>query len=179
MFDPCEEGDSKAGFYYDLKTVVGLLYLACAAFIILLRFSALADFGVISLMFSVFLVYLDLQGVAEAIIPRYGWICSKKDFRFASAFLVISLFLIPVGNYLLTSRIAVMHPLIFLLSLVLLLLPALLGLVFALSCYMDIGHSLGYWKKDEKITQAFLKHSYFYRKIHRQKATQKNFTHAT
>jgi len=177
MFDPCEEGDSKAGFFYDLKIVVGLLYLAFAAFIILLRFSALADFGVISLMFSVFLVYLDLQGVAEAIIPRYGWVFSKKDFRFASAFLVISFFLIPVGNYLLTSRIAVMHPLLFLLSLVLLSLPALLGIAFALSCYIDMGRSFGYWRRNEQITKALLKHSYFYRKIHRLKSIRNELAH--
>jgi hypothetical protein len=174
MFDPCEEGDSKAGFYYDLKILVGLLYVISVVSVILLGLSAFEGFGVITLMFLVLMVYLDAQETVEVRVPRYGWICSRKDFRFASAFLVISLFLIPVGNYLLTSRIAVMHPLIFLLSLVLLLLPALLGLVFALSCYMDIGRSLGYWKKDEQITQAFLKHSYFYRKIHRQKGSTKN-----
>jgi hypothetical protein len=177
MFDPCEEGDSKAGFYYDLKVVVVLLVLGFCRFYYSVKIFGFSGFGVISLMFSVFLVYLDLQGVAEAIIPRYGWVFSKKDFRFASAFLVISLFLIPVGNYLLTSRIAVMHPLLFLLSLVLLSLPALLGLVFALSCYIDMGRSFGYWRRNEQITKALLKHSYFYRKIHRLKSIRTELAH--
>jgi hypothetical protein len=171
MFDPCEEGDSKAGFYYDLKIVVGLLYLAFAAFFIplfLLGFSALADFGLISFTFSVLLVYLDLQMAGEVVIPRYGWVCSRKDFRLASALLVVSLFLIPVGDYLFNSKIAAINPITFLLSLTLLSLPALLGIAFALSCYIDMGRSFGYWRRNEQITKALLKHSYFYRKIHKQ-----------
>jgi len=169
MFDPCEEGYSRAGFFYDLKIVVGLLYLAFVLFVILHGFSALADFGIVSLMFLVLSVYLNVQEVAEVVVPHYGWVFLKRDFRFASAFLVVSLFLIPVGNYLLTSGIAVTHPLIFLLSLALLSLPTLLGIVFALSCYVEVGRSIGNWKKDKRITQALLKYSYFYRKIHKQK----------
>ncbi len=41
MFDPCERGDSKAGFYYDLKILAGLLYMvfvASVAFMSLLGF---------------------------------------------------------------------------------------------------------------------------------------------
>jgi len=57
---------------------------------------------------------LDVQETVEVRVPLYGWVCSKEDFRLASALLMISLFLIPVGNYLLTSRIAAAHPLIFL-----------------------------------------------------------------
>ncbi len=169
MFDPCEECDSKAGFYFDLKIVVGLLYMVfiiSVSSLILLGLWTFEDFGVVTLMFLVLMVYLDVQETVEVRIPRYGWVCSKKDFRLASAFLVISLFLIPVGDYLLTSRIAAAHPLIFLFSLAVLLVPALLGIVFALNCYIDFGRSLGYWKKDEQIVQAFLRHSYFYRKIH-------------
>ena len=168
MFDPCEEGDSKAGFYYDLKIVVGLLYMVFVislAFMFLLGLWAFEDFGLVTLMFSVLMVYLDVQITFEVRVPSYGWVCSKKDFRLASALLMISLFLIPAGNYLLTSRIAVAHPLIFLFSLALLLVPALLGIVFALNCYLDFGHSLGYWKKDNEVVKALLRHSYFYRKI--------------
>ncbi|MGQ9506978.1 MAG: hypothetical protein ACUVTB_03845 [Candidatus Bathycorpusculaceae bacterium] len=117
-------------------------------------------------------VYLDLQETIEVRVSRYGWICSKKDYRMASAFLIISLFLIPTGYYLLT-RIAVIHPLIFILSLALMLLPFLTGTVFALNCYLDFGRSLGYWKKDEEITKTFIKHSYFYPRTYGRKAAQK------
>jgi len=64
----------------------------------------------------------------------------------------------------------VIHPIIFLFSLVLMVIPALLGLTFALSCYIDIVRRIGFWKMDKYITQALLKHSYFYRKIHKSKA---------
>lgn len=129
----------------------------------------MADFGVVVLVFLSLMSYLDLQETIEVRVSRYGWKCSKRDYKIASAFLIVSLFLIPIGYCLLTSRIAVAHPLIFFLSLALLLIPALVGMLFALNCYMGFGSSLGCWKKDEQITQAFLKHSYFYRKIHRQK----------
>jgi len=180
MFDPCEEGDSKAGFYYDIMIVIGLLYIAFVAFLIIIKgFWALADIGFVSSMFVIILVYIDVQWAAEVIVPHYGWIFSKKDFRHASAFLLISFFLIPAGYYLLTSGIAAMHPIIFLSSLVLMVIPALLGMTFALSCYIDIVRRIG-WKKDKYITQALLKkHSYFYRKIHKPKAAHKNTIHTT
>lgn len=124
-----------------------------AVFVVSSGLSALADFGVVVLVFLSLMSYLDLQETIEVRVSRYGWKCSKRDYKIASAFLIISLFLIPVGYCLLTSRIAVAHPLIFFLSLALLLIPALVGILFALNCYMGFGSSLGY----------------FYRKIHRQK----------
>ncbi|MDH7477784.1 MAG: hypothetical protein QHH17_05320 [Candidatus Bathyarchaeota archaeon] len=168
MFDPCEEADSKAGFYYDLKFVIGLLYIVFViVYVLLLDFSIFTDFTALVLVFLSLMGYLDLQETIEVRVPRYGWKCSKRDFRLASAFLIASLFLIPVGTFLLRSRIAAEHPLIFILSLALLFIPTLSGIVFALNCYLDFGRALGYWKRDEEITKAFLKHSYFYRKIFR------------
>jgi len=181
MIDPCEEGDSKAGFYYDIMIVIGLLYIAFVAFLIIIKgFWALANIGFASVnaMSVIILVYIAIQLAAEVVVPHYGWIFSKKDFRLASAFLLISFFLIPAGCYLLTSGIAVIHPIISLFSFVLMVTPALLGMTFALSCYIDIGRRIG-WNKDKYITQALLKHSYFYRKIHKSKAAHKNTIHTT
>ena len=160
------DGDLKAGFYYDLKIVVVLLYAVFVIVsVVVLGLGALADFVAISLLFVVLLFYLDLQETIEVQVPRYGWKCSKKDYRLASALLIISLFLIPIGNFLLTSGIAAKHPLSFLLSLMLLSAPFILGMAFALSCYMDFGRSPG-WKKDKEIIKVFQEHSYFHRKIH-------------
>jgi hypothetical protein len=165
MPNSCEEGDSKAGFYYDLKFVIALLYVIfVAASLVLLGLSAFADFPI--LVFLCILLYLDLQEFIEVRVPRYGWKCPKNNYKIASALLMISLFLIPVGEYLLDSKIAVRSPLFFFLLLGLMFVPALLGMIFALTCYMDFGHSLGFWKKDEEIIKAFIKHSYFYRYLH-------------
>lgn len=170
----CDEGDLKAGFFYDIKFVVGLLFIVFAAFSFLLGgLSAFSDFGVIVIVFLSLMAYLDLQETIEVQVPRHGWVCSKRDFKLASAFLLVSLLLTPIGYYLLSSEIAAKHPLTFLFSLALLLVPTLLGIAFALNCYLAMGRPLGYWKKDEEIAKALLKHSFFYPKTYGRKATQK------
>lgn len=169
-----EENDLKAGFYYDLKFVVCLLYVIfIVVFVVFWGLSALADIALFVLVFLCIVAFLDLQEFIEVRVPRYGWKCSKKNYKFASALLIISLFLIPVGEYFLDNEITVGLPFLFFLSLGLMLIPMLLGMVLALTCYLDFGSSLGFLKKDEEITKVFLKHSYFYRKIFGRKIAQK------
>ncbi|MGQ9625023.1 MAG: hypothetical protein ACUVT9_06595 [Candidatus Bathycorpusculaceae bacterium] len=179
MSDSCEEGGSKAGFYYDIKFVISLLFIVftVVSFLLLglglLTLLTFSDFGVVTLVFLSLMTYLDLQETIEARIPRYGWICSKKDFKLASAFLLVSLLLTPIGYCLLSSGIAAKHPIAFLFSSALLIVPILLGIGFVLSCYLAMGETLGYGKKDEEITKTLLKHSYFYPKIRGRKLAQK------
>lgn len=165
-----EENDSKAGFYYDLKFVMGLLYFIFMVVFIVL--SASVEFSIFTLIFLCVLVYLDLQEVIEVRVPRYSWKCSKSNYKIASALLIISLFLIPVGKCFLDSGVAVRLPFFLPLSLGLISIPMLLGMVFALTCYLDFGRSLGFWSKDAEIAKVFLKHSYFYRKIYGRKSAR-------
>jgi len=164
-----EESDMKAGFYYDLKFVMFLLYVIfLVVFVVLWGLSA--DFAMFGSIFLCIIFYLDLQAFIEVRIPRYGWKCSKNDYKLASALLIISPSLIPIGRYFLDT-IAVWSPLFFILSVGLETIPMLLGIVFALTCYLDFGNSLRFWKKNEEITNILLKHSYFYRKIFGRKTT--------
>lgn len=169
-----EESDSNAGFYYDLKFLMSLLYVIfIVVFIALMELLAFADFAVLNLIFLCIGAYLDLQEFAEVIVPRYGWKFSKNNYKIASTLLIISIFSILMGKYFLESELALRLPLFFFLSVGLMLIPTLVGFIFTLTCYLDIRSSLGFWRKDEEITRVFLKHSYFYRKIFGRKSAQK------
>ncbi|MEM2459554.1 MAG: hypothetical protein QXG66_04915 [Candidatus Bathyarchaeia archaeon] len=168
-----EESDLKAGFYYDLKFVVSLLYTTfIVVFAVFEGLSAFTDFAVSILLFLCIMTYLDLQEFIEVRVPRCGWKCSKKNYKFASALLMISLFLTPMGKYFLDSGSATRIPLVFFLSVALMLIPMLLGMIFTLTCYLDFGSPPRLKGKDKEITTALLKHSYFYRKIFGRKLTR-------
>ncbi|MGB9854720.1 MAG: hypothetical protein ACPLRY_07970 [Candidatus Bathyarchaeales archaeon] len=174
MSGACEEGDWKAGFYYDLKFVVSISYVTfMVAFIAIRGLSGFTDFTVIILIFLCIVTYLDLQEFIEVKVPRHGWKCSKKIYKFASALLIISLFLTPMGEYLLNSGLAIRLPFFFFLSIGLMSIPMLLGLIFALTCYLDFESLQRFCRRDKEISAALLKHSYFYSKIFGRKSATK------
>ncbi|MEM2947755.1 MAG: hypothetical protein QXN96_05935 [Candidatus Bathyarchaeia archaeon] len=174
MSGSVEEGDLKAGFYYDLKFVMLLLYVVfIIVFVAWGGLSAFTDFAMFNLIFICIITYLDLQEFIEVKVPRHGWKNLKSNYKIASAFLIISLFFVSMGEYFFDSKLAARSPFFFVLSLGLMLTP-ILGIIFALTCYLDYEGTKRLWEKDNEIAGALLNHSYFYRKIFGRKLAQKS-----
>jgi hypothetical protein len=105
-----EESDSKAGFYYDLKFLIGLVYIAFLILVILSGSILSIRIEYIGLIFLSLLSFLDLQEFAEVRIPRYGWKGSRSDYRVASVLLAIGILLVPIAGSLMNSGIITRLP---------------------------------------------------------------------
>lgn len=170
-----EEGDSKAGFYYDLKFLIILIYVPFFVFAVLQSgFDLSTGFYITNTIFLSLLILLDLQEFIEVMVPRYGWKCSKLNYRLSTTFLVLGVLVVSITGHL-NSRIITKLPLylsfaLLLLSVGLLGVP-LLGIVFALICYSDFASSRGVsiWRRDQEITDAVSNHSFFYQHLFRRK----------
>jgi len=175
LSDPFGVSDSRAGFYYDLKFLIGLMYILFVVLIGISGFLFSIEIGEISIIFLSILTFLDLQAFVEVRVPRYGWKCSRFIYKLASALLLAGVLLVPIVNSLLNSGIIVELPqhssiVLFFLSIGFLMIP-ILGMILTLVCYLDFAQSLGTspWKRDKEIVEAISKHSFFYRKIFRRK----------
>jgi hypothetical protein len=177
MVTNLEESDSNAGFYYDLKVVTGIVYVIFAVILIyLMVFSGYVlstDFYSAILVFLSLFVFLDLQEFIEVKVPRYGWKCSKSNYRLASAFLLLGVLTAPIGNFLLnlTDSPIVWNVILFFLSIGLLIAIPIMGFLFAIICYLDFMQALklSFWKRDQEVIKIISKHSIFYRKLSRHK----------
>jgi len=170
------ESDSKAGFCHDLEVLFSLMYIFFFVFVVLsgLLFStSIAIFSVVFLSLSMF---LNLQGFVEVKVPRYGWKCSRLDYKLASAFLLMEVLFVPIVNNVMYSGIITRLPtdlsvILFFCSIGFLVIPFILGIIFALLCYLDFASSLGIsaWRRDREIIEAISKYSFFYRNVFRRK----------
>jgi len=170
-----EEGDFKAGFYYDLKFLIGITYIIFFIFNVLSGLILSTKFGIIILIFLSIETFLDIQEFVEVKVPRYGWKCSRDTYKLACVFLVMGVLLVPIADFLIYSEIITKAPaylsvIFFFLIIVLIAIP-ILGIFFTLTCYLNFYHSLGIslWKRDKEIIEAYSKNSFFYRKFHRRK----------
>jgi len=175
LLDPLEENYSKAGFYHDLKFLILLAYTLFFLFTVLSGNMLLTKIHEITLIFISLLVFLDLQEFVEIRVSRYGWKCSRFNYRLASAFLVMGVLLVPIADYLmnggLITKLALVPSIIFFFLFVGFLVTPIIGIVLALTCYLDFARSLqiSFWRRDKEIIEAISKHSFFYRKFSRRK----------
>lgn len=174
MSKPSGDSYNLVGFFYDLRFILTLIY--CTFFLVfIVPAFALGlpptDFTVVMLMIIALWFFLDLQVSIIIWVSRHGWKRIKRNYKLASALLIISPFTTIVGDLLLKT-LAVKSPFLFLIGVALLGIPLILGLVLAISCYWNFKGEAGVWKKDEQITEVLLEYSYFYPKIFRRKKNE-------
>jgi len=182
-----ESDDWKVGFYYDLKFLIAGAYSFFVIVVLILHFYfrfMLDDLFSTGLIFLCLLIFLDLQEFMEVKVSRYGWICSKFEYKLASALLLLSILLVPVASFILDFlgengwRLPQHLGFIsFLFSAGLLILPIITGIALTLSCYLDFLHelNLSLWKRDPEITEVLLQYSFFYRRIFGRKKASKRW----
>lgn len=172
-----EESDYKAGFYYDLKILLVIIYLF---FAIMLLYSIISsghfpstDFYIVISVSLGLWVFLDLQEFIEVKVSRHGWKCSKLNYKLSSAFLLLGVLTAPIANFLLNiERLpAIWSIATFFSSIIFLMVFPILGIAFAMTCYADFTEALklSFFQKDKELTQVLSKHSVFYRKLSRNK----------
>lgn len=166
-----EESDSKAGFYYDIKFLVMLIYILFAISSFALGPILSVNIFEVTLMFLSLLIFFDLQEFIEVRVPRYGWKCSRIVYKLASAILIVGALLVPIATRLINSEMIIGLPqhasvLLFLFFLGSLTIP-ILGIALALICYLDFANSLGIslWRRDKDVVAAISEYSFFYRKL--------------
>jgi len=177
LADSLEESDSKAGFYYDLKFLTCLAYLAFLVLIILseIMLSIGIELGLTSLIFLSFVFFLDLQEFAEVRVPRYGWKGSRSDYRIASSLLATGIPLMLIAGSLMNSEVITRLPtslsiILFFSCMGFAIIPVV-GLIFYLIFILNFTrlHGFSLWARDRQILEVYSKHSFFYRKLFRRK----------
>ena len=97
-----EQGNSRAGFCFDLKLLIGFAGNLFFVFVVLAG-SLTTRIDRVILVFLSLLSFLDLQESVEVRIPRYGWKCSSSNYKLASTFLLLGFLLVPISDYLLSG----------------------------------------------------------------------------